>query len=160
MEGDKPKHYRKIPLDEIDEEVEAEPQVECQNAEVEEMLRDLFRALKEDTCIFPRATDKNPSLSDDYVFDKEDQTMILEDLKIENFVAKIQDLGKGAKIRIAKGLPQEYLYVFRYACRLYKRESIEGKYDFEKVLLYIKINNRKNPRKVVFVVSFHKNRKR
>ena len=65
-------------------------------------------------------------------------------MKEANFVGKIKDVGKGAKKRLEKGLPQEYLY--------------DSGIVKEKLIIYIKINNRKIPYKKVFIVSFHKNR--
>ena len=83
---------------------------------------------------------------------------ILKDLKEANFVGKIKDVGKGAKKRLEKGLPQEYLYVFKYPCELRRRDADDSGIVKEKLIIYIKINNRKIPYKKVFIVSFHKNR--
>ena len=79
-------------------------------------------------------------------------------MKEANFVGKIKDVGKGAKKRLEKGLPQEYLYVFKYPCELRRRDADESGIVKEKLIIYIKINNRKIPYKKVFIVSFHKNR--
>ena len=95
---------------------------------------------------------------DDYIFDSEDENIILKDLKEANFVGKIKDVGKGAKKRLEKGLPQEYLYVFKYPCELRRRDADDSGIVKEKLIIYIKINNRKIPYKKVFIVSFHKNR--
>lgn len=84
--------------------------------------------------------------------------LVLNDLKESNFVGKIKDVGKGAKKRVAKGLSQEYLYVFKYPCKLQRRDAEHNGINNEDVLIYIKINNRKTPYKKVFIISFHKNR--
>lgn len=57
-----------------------------------------------------------------------------------------------------KGLPQEYLYVFKYPCKLNRRDAQESGIISENLLIYIKINNRKIPHEKLFIVSFHKNR--
>ena len=86
--------------------------------------------------------------------------MILKDLRRDNFVGKIKDLSKGAAKRKAQGLPQEYLYVFKYACRLLRRDAQSSGIEDEDILIYIKVNDRKTPYNKVFVISFHKNKPR
>lgn len=83
---------------------------------------------------------------------------VLKDLTEINFVGKIKDVGKGAKKRLEKGLPQEYLYVFKYPCKLKRRDADYSGITNDNVLIYIKINDRKIPYKKVFIISFHKNR--
>ncbi len=156
MTEDKLGHLRKLPIDALNEPVEAEPRVACSETELEEVLKDLYLAVDKATYIPQTPTPDNPALSDDYVFDTADENLVLKDLKRENFVGKIKDLGKGAVKRRARGLPEEYLYVFKYPCKLYRRDA---QYDsIENVLIYIKINDRKVPYEKVFVISFHKNR--
>ena len=150
----------KIPLDRIKEVVESEPKVACSEEEIKLLLEDIYQAVDEESYIPQTPTVDNPALSDDYIFDSNDENLVLKDLKRENFVGKIKDLSKGAKKRKTKGLPDEYLYVFKYACKLMRRdESISG-LETEELLIYIKINNRKVPYRKLFVVSFHKNRKK
>lgn len=83
---------------------------------------------------------------------------VLKDLTEINFVGKIKDVGKGAKKRLEKGLPQEYLYVFKYPCKLKRRDADYSGITNDNVLIYIKINDRNIPYKKVFIISFHKNR--
>ena len=158
MEKDKFKHIVKLPLDCIDEIVEAEPQVEYSDDEIKEVIRDLYNAVDNGTYYPSIPTEENPALSDDYIFDTNDEDFILRDLKRENFVGKIIDLSKGAIKRKARGFPQEYLYVFKYACTLMRRDAYISDFKKEEILIYIKINNRKTPYNKVYVVSFHKNR--
>lgn len=149
-------HLLKLPIDAIDETVEAEPQVSYSEEEISEVLKDLYIAVDKKTYIPQTPTAENPALSDDYIFDTTDENLVLKDLKRENFVGKIKDLSKGAAKRRAKGLPEEYLYVFKYACKLLRRDAQNG--GAEDVLIYIKINDRKVPFEKVFVISFHKNK--
>ena len=158
MNEEKIGHLAKLPIDAIDEEVSAEPNVYCSESELSEMLKDLRRAVDERNYQPQAPTEENPALSDDYIFDSEEENIILKDLKEANFVGKIKDVGKGAKKRLEKGLPQEYLYVFKYPCELRRRDADDSGIVKEKLIIYIKINNRKIPYKKVFIVSFHKNR--
>lgn len=158
MEEETLGHLIKLSIDAIDEDVYAEPRVECPKTEILEVLRDLKRAVDQKDYQPQAPTTENPSLSDDYIFDTEDENMVLKDLTESNFVGKIKDVGKGAKKRLEKGLPQEYLYVFKYPCRLKRRDAQDSGIPNEKLLIYIKINNRKTPYKKVFIISFHKNR--
>lgn len=158
MSEEKFGHWTKLPIDTIDEVVSAEPSVECPRTEILELLKDLRMAAETRDYIPYTPTLLNPSLSDDYIFNEEDEIYILKDLEEDNLVAKIKDLGKGAQKRLKRGLPQEYLYVFKYLCKLRRRDADESGIDEENVLIYIKINNRKIPYKKVFIISFHKNR--
>lgn len=117
--GEASEHLLKLPIDAIEESVDATPAVACSE---EELL------------------------------------LVLQDLAKENFVAKVWDLGKGAEKRKKMGYPQEYLYVFKYPCKLMRRDVQESGVSFENVLIYSKVNDRKIPSKQVFIVSFHKNR--
>ncbi len=121
------------------------------------ILIDLKMAVDAGTYVPQTPTPENPALSDDYVFDTDDENAILKDLTREHFGGKVVDVGKGAKKRLARGYQQEYLYIFKYPCVLWKREAELGD-STENVLIYIKINNRKVPNEKVCVVSFHKNR--
>ncbi len=150
-------HFKKVSLDSISETVEAKPEVTCNDAEVLSVLADLGSAVDDESYIPATPTEENPPLSDDYIFDKTDEKLILKDLALKNFVGKIKDVGKGAKKRLSRGLPQEYLYVFQYACELIRRDADISGIAKECVLIYVKINDRKVPDHVVFVVSFHKN---
>ena len=153
------KHVLKIPIESIEENVIAEPRIPCSEEEVQEVLQDLYLAVDNKTYIPAVSTEENPALSDYYVFNIDDEHEVLKDLRIENLVGKVKDLSKGAKKRRERGLPQEYLYVFKYACRLMKKEMDDTSSEpmLENVLIYIKINDRKIPEEKVIVVSFHKN---
>lgn len=141
---------QKLSLSVIDETVDAEPKVEASQEEIKNVLNDLYVAVDKSEYIPQTPTEENPALSDDYIFDTKDQNFVLKDLEEDNFVAKIKDISKGAERR------RQYLYVFKYACKLMRRDAAID--ESEDVLIYIKINNRKVPYKKVFIVSFHKNR--
>lgn len=158
MEEEKSGHFTKLPLDTIRENVDAEPKEPYTEAEIVSVLHDLRIAVDNKSYIPQTATAENPALSDDYIFDTDDENLVLKDLTQLNFVAKIKDVGKGAKRRMQQGYPQEYLYVFKYPCKLQRRDAQESNTDSENVLIYIKINNRKIPDKKLFIISFHKNR--
>lgn len=160
MEQDKPKHFVRLPLSSFPEQADAEPQVPCTADEIAMVLRDLTIAVNKETYIPATPTEENPALSEDYIFDMEDEKAILRELDSEHFVGKIKDVGKGARNRKKRGLPQEYLYVFQYSCRLCRRDAQESGILTEDILIYIKLNNRKTPYEQVFVISFHKNRPR
>ena len=151
-------HIIKLSLSVIKESVEAEPRVMCSDEELSEVLKDLYAAVDNKSYISPVSTTDNPALSDDYVFDTDDENLILKDLKRDNFAGKIKDLSKGAARRKEKGFPEEYLYVFRYACKLTRRDADISGIESDNILIYIKINDRKIPENRVFVISFHKNR--
>ena len=68
-----------------------------------------------------------------------------------------KDLSKGAIKRKERGLPEEYLYVFKYTCRLFRRDAHFSELEYDDILIYIKVNDRKIPYKKVYVISFHKN---
>ena len=146
----------KLSLDDYDELVTAEPQVLCTDDELNLVLNDIYIAVENGTYIFPY--DERNNLFDEYIFKPKDQDYILKDLSKENFVGKIKDLSKGSLKRKEKGFPDEYLYVFKYACKVFRKEDI-NKTSQEKIMIYIKINDRKIPNNVLIVVSFHKNRK-
>lgn len=158
MENDKAGNYIKLSMEDFEERVNAEPKVSCTEEEIIHILHDLCVAVNDKSYIPETPTADNPSLSDDYIFNYNDENLILSDLTKSNFVAKIKDIGKGAKRRIKQGLPQEYLYVFQYPCRLKRRDAQESGIHSDRVLIYIKINVREIPFKKVFVISFHKNR--
>lgn len=158
MAEEKIGHLIKLPLNSLGENVSAEPKVECSSLEVLQVLDDLRVAVDAQNYIEPTPTAQNPALSDDYIFDLDDQNYILRDLREANFVGKIKDVGKGAKKRLQRGFPQEYLYVFKYLCELQRRDAEDSGIDTEELVIYIKINNRKIPYEKVIVISFHKNR--
>lgn len=160
MAEDQIGHLVKLPLDAIKENVQAEPRVAYSEDEIEQVLSDLYDAVNRKNYIPQTPTKDNPALSDDYIFDSNDENLVLKDLKRENFVGKIKDLSKGAAKRRARGLPEEYLYVFKYACKLMRRDAQSSGVDDEDILIYIKVNDRKTPYERVFVISFHKNRPR
>ena len=153
-------HLWKIPIESIEQSVEAKPQVHCSPPEIAQMLQDLYTAVENKAYVPQTPTPDTPALSDDYIFDTEDENLILKDLKEENFVGKIKDLSKGATKRKETGLPQEYLYVFQYPCRLLRRDAQESGTLSENILIYIKINNRKTPYEKVFIISFHENKEK
>jgi len=153
-------HLLKLSIESVKQKVEAKPLVPCLPTEVADVLKDLHTAVDDGSYIPQTPTEYNPSLSDEYIFDTEDENLILKDLKQDNFVGKVNDLSKGAEKRKEKGWPQEYLYVFQYPCKLTRRDADESGVVSENVLIYIKINNRKIPYEKVFIVSFHKNREK
>lgn len=157
MAEEKIGHLIKLPLDATNESVKAEPLVECSEKELSEVLRDLRIAVDEKNYIPQTPTKDNPALSDNYVFDTGDENFVLKDLKRKNFVGKIKDLSKGAIKRKERGLPEEYLYVFKYTCRLFRRDAHFSELEYDDILIYIKVNDRKIPYKKVYVISFHKN---
>ena len=159
MEEGKCGNFKKLTISACSETVEAEPKVECTEKEILDVLVDLSAAVDAKDYVIQTPTKENPSLSDDYIFDTNDENLILKDLAIENHVGKIKDLSKGAMRRKSSGLPQEYLHVFQYPCSLKRRDAQESGIVSENVLIYIKINDRKIPYKKVFIISFHKNRK-
>ena len=134
MAEDKSGHPVKILVDTIKESVEAEPQVAYSEEEISEVLTDLYDAVNKKTYVSQTPTIDNPSLSDDYIFDTNDQNQVLKDLKKDNFVGKIKDLSKGAAKRKAKGFSEEYLYVFQYACKLKRRDAYTSGVCFLQVL--------------------------
>lgn len=158
MAEDKIGHLIKLPINAIGETVDAEPKEPYTEAEVLSVLNDLRVAVDTKSYVPQTPTVDNPSLSDDYIFDTNDENLVLKDLTMQNFVGKIKDVGKGAKKRLEKGLPQEFLYVFKYPCRLLRRDAQESEMDADNVLIYIKINDRQIPYKKIFIISFHKNR--
>ena len=160
MNGLKMGHIEKLPVGSINENVIAEPSVKWSADELKGVLEDLKQAVQLHNYVSPTPTPNNPALSDDYIFDTEDQDLILENLNQQNFVGKIKDLSKGALKRRALGFPEEYLYVFRFDSKLTRRDSKENSDTSENVLIYIKINDRKIPYNKIFVVSFHKNNTR
>jgi len=158
MESDLSKgHFNSLPISSITEKVVASPKVNCDNQEIQAVIVDLKKAVEDESYKAAIPTAEKPSLSDDYIFDKEDEKMILSDLKLDHFVAKVKDLSKGAAKRKKSGLPQEYLYIFQYPCELIRRDADTSGIEKEKNLIYIKINVRKVPYQIVIVVSFHKN---
>lgn len=157
MEDISRQHFIKLQINTIKENVDAEPKVACTDEELQQLINEVHDAIANDEYVPSTPTEDNPALSDDYVFDLKDEKTVLKDLSRENFVGKVKDVGKGAKKRLQRGLPQEYLYVFKYACRLIVRKPDNG-CEYEDVLIYIKINSRKVPYQKVFIVSFHKNR--
>lgn len=158
MDEDKIGNLEKLPINSIVEDVDAEPRIDCSEKEIIEVLHDLSVAVDAQDYVPQTATRDNPALSDDYIFNTNDENLVLKDLTKENFVGKVKDLSRGAAKRKSRGLPQEYLYVFKYPCKLLRRDELESGPVSENVLIYIKINDRKTPYKKVFVVSFHKNR--
>ena len=153
-------HLWKIPIESVEQSVEAKPQVHCSPPEIAQMLQDLYAAVENKAYVPQTPTPDNPALSDDYIFDTEDENLILKDLKEENFVGKIKDLSKGAAKRKEKGFSQEYLYVFQYPCRLLRKDAQESGIVSENILIYIKINNRKTPYEKVFIISFHESKEK
>lgn len=157
MEEDKIGNLLKLPINSIVENIDAEPKVSCSKQEIIQVLHDLSVAVDAEEYVPQTPTNDNPALSDDYIFETSDENLVLKDLAKENFVGKVKDLSKGAKKRKERGLPQEYLYVFKYPCKMQRRDAQDSGVVTENVLIYIKVNDRKVPYKKVFVVSFHKN---
>ena len=140
----------------IDNEVEVRPMVLCTETEIQDIVKELHKSVeKKDYKI--AISNKNRALFEKYVLDSRDAEQILLDLQETDFVGKIVDVGKGAKKRLEKGLPQEYLYVFQYPCELKRRDAEESGIEEERILIYIKINHRVVPYDQVFIISFHEN---
>ncbi len=158
MDDEKFGHLVKLSMSSFTESVSASPSVPCTKAEVDAVLLELSSAVDDESYIPEIPTVDNPALSDDYIFTRADKDFILKDLSYRDFVGKIKDVGKGAKKRLCRGLPQEYLYVFQYPCRLMRRDWEESGNRYDNVLIYIKVNCRTIPHKKVFIISFHKNR--
>lgn len=158
MEEDKIGHLVKLPINSIVENVDAEPSIPCSEEEVRQVLWDISAAVDKKTYVPQTPTSDNPALSDDYIFDTNDENLVLKDLTKEIFVGKIKDLSKGAAKRKENGYPPEYLHVFKYPCEMRRRDAQESGVISEKVLIYIKVNDRKIPSKRVFIISFHKNK--
>lgn len=158
MGDDKIGNLFRLPIDSIDESVEVKPKVANTDEEVNQVLLDLYLAVDNKAYIPQTPTESNPALSDDYIFDTNDENLVLKDLKMENFVGKMKDLSKGSKKRKELRYPEEYLYVFKYPCKLWRRDAQESRINTENVLIYIKINDRKIPNQKIFVISFHKNK--
>lgn len=150
-------NFTELPLEAIEEPIVARPLVSYKVDEVEDVLEKLREAVDNENYIPQKATEKNPALSDEYIFETQDQNQILKNLKVKNLVGKVKDKGEGAKKRETKGFPPEFLYVFKYACILKRRDADITGNEQENVLVYIKINARKIPRDVMIIVSFHKN---
>ncbi len=91
MPIDKIGHVIKLNIGDINESVIAEPKVPCSTKEINNVLTDLNNAVDKNIYIPQTATPDNPSLSDDYIFDLNDENLILKDLKPLNFVGKIKD---------------------------------------------------------------------
>lgn len=157
MEENRIGNVEKLPINSIVENVDANPKVAYTDQELEELFQDLAIAVDTKDYVPQTPTEDNPALSDYYIFTTNDQNLILKDLKKKNLVGKVLDRSKGAAKRKERGLPQEYLYVFQYPCKMLRRDAQESGINAENVLIYIKINNRKNPYKKIFIVSFHKN---
>lgn len=157
VESSEASHVVPLDLCSITEPVVARPAVTCTNEELSEVIEKVNIAGKTGDYIPQTPTVENPALSDDYIFDTADQNLILEQLNSTNFVGKVVDKSKGAVKRQAKGYPAEYLYIFKYPCRLKRRDALSSGVPTDDVLIYIKINNRKIPYERLIVVSFHKN---
>ena len=155
---DEPKqHVCKLPLEESDEEVHARPRVESTQEEVTSILKELRGAVSEQNYAPPSPRGDELDLMTEYLLYPEDMEGILLDLKEENFVDKVRDMSEGGRRRVRKGFPPEFPFVFKYYCKLIRRDSGE-KIIRDNVLIYIKINIRTVPNHIVFVISFHKNR--
>ena len=67
MAEEKLGHIQKLPLDAVQESVEAAPLVAFSESEICEVLSDLRDAVDNKSYIFPTSTKDNPALSDDYI---------------------------------------------------------------------------------------------
>lgn len=135
MEEGKIGNLLKLPINSIVEKVDAEPEISCLEQEIIQVLYDLSAAVDAKNYVTQTATSKNPALSDDYIFETNDENLVLKDLTKENFVGKVKDLSKGSAKRREKGYPQEYLYVFKYPCRMLRRDAQESAIISENVLI-------------------------
>lgn len=97
MADEKLGHLTKLPIDSIKEVVSVKPQVECSKSEILRVLKDIKTAVGGRDYVPQAPTRDSPSLSDEYIFDTNDEELILKDLSSDNFVGKIIDVGKGAK---------------------------------------------------------------
>ncbi len=139
MEEGKTGNFEKLPINSFSEVVVAKPQVGCTEEEILEVLNDLSLAVDAKDYVIQTPTKENPSLSDDYIFDTNDENLILKDLSVENHVAKIKDLSKGALRRKCEGLPQEYLHVFQYSCNLKRRDAQESGISSEDISFILRL---------------------
>lgn len=109
MDNDKSKHFTELSLDAFTECAEADPKVPYTADELEMVLRDLVNAVVEESYITATPTVDNPALSDDYVFDSEDEKTILKSIGIQHFVGKNSRCGKRCcqtqEKRISAGVP-------------------------------------------------------
>ncbi len=150
-------HIRKLSINSINEKVSASPVVPCTQLDLQMVLASLKLAVETNSYYPVYASKDNPVLPDEYVFDAEDEKAVLKDLTSANFVAKIVDTSDSSKKRKRQGLPQEYLYVFKYPCELMRLDAQTSGVSTENVLVYIKIINRIIPSQKVLIISFHKN---
>lgn len=99
MEKDKIGHLIKLPMDAIKENVDADPKELCTDAEVSSVLHDLRIAVDNKSYIPHTPTVDNPALSDDYIFDTNDEMLVLKDLTKLNFVGRTKDYKRRNKER-------------------------------------------------------------
>lgn len=97
MAEEKLGHLTKLPIEAISEEVLAEPKVKCPSSEVLSVLKDLRVAVENRDYQPQTPTEENPSLSDDYIFDTDDQNYILMDLQKLILLGRSRMLEKGQK---------------------------------------------------------------
>ena len=149
-------NFKRCSKDLIDDQIDVRPEAPYTEAEVQDIVKELHKSVenKDYTITY---SDKNRALFEKYVLESSDIDKILLDLQETDFVGKIVDVGKRAKKRLEKGLPQEYLFVFQYPCELKRRDAEESGIEEERILIYIKINHRKVPYNRVFIISFHEN---
>ena len=68
-------HLWKIPIESVEQSVEAKTQVHCSPPEIAQMLQDLYVAVENKAYVPQTPTPDNPALSDDYIFDTEDENL-------------------------------------------------------------------------------------
>ncbi len=149
-------NFKRCSKDLIDDRIDVRPEAPYTEAEVQDIVKELHKSV-ENKDYKITYSDKYKALFEKYVLESRDTDKILLDLQDTDFVGKIVDVGKGAKKRLEKGLPQEYLYVFQYPCELKRRDAEESGIEEERILIYIKINHRIVPYNLVFIISFHEN---
>lgn len=125
------------------------------DGEIDTLLKEINRAIETGNYRFqPR--EELAELELEYVVDEELRLKILKSLKASDFRAKVKDKSKKAYVRIKNNYPPEALYIFKCKRNLLMRNPTAGQNNVENVKLYIKINNRTIPNKIMLIVSFHK----
>jgi len=122
--------------------------------EVNNLLLELKESIAKGTCVFqPR--EKNNELEIKYAINEEKKLEILKNLTGYDFKVKKKDTSNGARDRKKKGFPDEQVYIFILKQILLVRNPLPCEMDEKEVKLYIKINNRTIPRKIIIIISFH-----
>ncbi len=143
-------HFKVLQLSDCEEKITAKPAVPWAQMELQIVLNKINMAGKTGEYIPAVATEENPSLGLDYLFDEADERAILQLLSEENFVDKILDCESTKE-------EKEYYYVFGIYVRLIHRRQDSDEL-YQNILIYIKIKIYYQDGKYIVVKSFHKNR--